>query len=143
MVKYNILECAARKSGSSRESKNPYALNYYHLLTILSNDSYNKPPLLMHPSHNPATLDHGQKVLLMKHSLLQYLRVSSILWVSNCNTLVRSSCMRGKDTEAEGGGYNEMGEGYNEMGEGKWRGNGILYLIAKSVHFASQLGSQM
>lgn len=43
MVKYNILECAARKSGSSRESKNPYALNDYHLLTILSNVSYNKP----------------------------------------------------------------------------------------------------
>ena len=79
MVKYNILECAARKSGSSRESKNSYALNNYHLLTILSSVSYNKPPLLMHPSHNPATFDHGQKVLLIKHSLLPYLRVSAIL----------------------------------------------------------------
>lgn len=51
--------------------------------------------------------------------------------------LVSSLCRRGKDTEVGGGGYNEIGLGKIK---GKWK---TLYLTAKPLHFASELGPQI
>ena len=78
MIKCSILVCVARDSKSSRKSKNPYALSYYHLLAMLClcavtsviSDSQRlcgwEPTVLLSPWDFP-----GMNAVVSCHALLQ------------------------------------------------------------------------
>lgn len=60
MIKYINLTYVVRKSGSNKELKIPYALNYYHVVEILNSFNYNilpysysvPPTILLSPLHH-------------------------------------------------------------------------------------------